>query len=139
MRKIIIGQNDLYSSFSEIAKEADGWDPLRVTSSSGKKMPWKCKKGHQWIAVISARTNQSQGCPVCTNRKVWVGFNDLKTKFPELAAEADGWDPSTVLAGTHKKMSWKCKKGHTWEVSIINRSYGKSGCPYCSNKKANTY
>ena len=61
------------------------------------------------------------------------GFNDLKTKFPEVAAEADGWDPSIVLAGTHKKMPWKCKKGHKWKTTISNRTSGNgSGCPVCA-------
>ena len=42
--------------------------------------------------------------------KLVVGINDLATLHPEVAAEADGWDSSKVLAGTHKKMPWKCKE-----------------------------
>ena len=36
------------------------------------------------------------------------GINDLETMFPEIAKEADGWDPTTVRFGSHKKMPWKC-------------------------------
>ena len=31
------------------------------------------------------------------------GVNDLATLHPEVAAEADGWDPSTVTSGSNKK------------------------------------
>ena len=33
------------------------------------------------------------------------GVNDLATLHPEVAAEADCWDPSTLLTGSHKKMT----------------------------------
>ena len=42
--------------------------------------------------------------------KLVVGKNDLAMLHPEVAAEADGWDPKNVHSGSHSKMSWKCKK-----------------------------
>ena len=42
--------------------------------------------------------------------------------------------PSKLTIYTHKKVWWKCSKGHEWESTIANRSYG-TGCPYCSNRK----
>jgi len=35
--------------------------------------------------------------------KLIPGKNDLATKFPKIADEADGWKPSTVTAGSRKK------------------------------------
>ena len=64
-------------------------------------------------------------------------FNDLKTKFPEIAKEADGWDPSKVLFGTHKKMPWKCEKGHQWIASVTSRSQKNVGCPGCAESGYN--
>ena len=66
--------------------------------------------------------------------KLVVGINDLATLHPAIAAEADGWDPSTVVAGTHQKMSWRCKKGHTWDAVVKSRTSDTflrhgSGCP----------
>ena len=55
--------------------------------------------------------------------KVSKGVNDLETMFPEIAKEADGWDPSEVLSGTHKKMRWKCKEGHTWITTPDSRTH----------------
>ena len=32
---------------------------------------------------------------------------------PELAAQADGWDPTTLTAGSNKKRTWKICWGKT--------------------------
>jgi hypothetical protein len=63
---------------------------------------------------------------------VLVGYNDLATTHPELAAQAFGWDPTTVTAGSGKRHEWRCSKSHTWITPINYRL--NSGCPYCSNK-----
>ena len=54
--------------------------------------------------------------------KLVVGINDLATLHPELAAEADGCDPSAVTAGSQKKLPWKCELGHTRESCILSRT-----------------
>jgi len=43
--------------------------------------------------------------------------------------------PNEVTHGSHKKIWWKCKKGHEWKVSANQRSFYKTNCPYCSNQK----
>lgn len=55
----------------------------------------------------------------------------LSVTHPELAKEADGWDPALVTAGSNKKMLWECKQGHKWEALISNRSRGR-GCGKCA-------
>jgi hypothetical protein len=132
-RSVLVGFNDLASVNPELAAEADGWDPTTLTVSSGKKVGWKCKLGHQWTVPVSGRTGRGRGCPICSNQKVLVGFNDLASINPELAAQADGWDPTTISVGTNKKTSWKCKLGHQWAASVANRSKG-SGCPVCAGQ-----
>ena len=96
MAKLVVGINDLATLHPEVAAEADGWDPETVAAGSNKKLPWKCNKGHKWETDVWSRTGKNSGCPYCGNKKLLVGFNDLKTKFPEIAEEADGWDPSTI-------------------------------------------
>ena len=103
------GINDLATLHPELAKEADGWDPSQVIAGTGKKLPWKCKEGHTWIATGYNRIN-GKGCPYCANRKAWSGFNDLATLYPELAKEADGWDPRTIIPGTSKNCLGNAKK-----------------------------
>ena len=127
--------NDLETLFPEIAKEADGWDPSQVLSGSHAKQSWKCNKGHRWSSTTKGRTTKGYGCPYCANRKVWIGFNDLKTFYPDISAEADGWDPSKVVSSSHASRNWKCSKGHKWKTAIRNRTLRKCNCPYCSNQK----
>jgi hypothetical protein len=133
-RKVLIGLNDLATTHPELAKEADGWDPTSVTAGSHEKVSWKCHLEHTWVAQVKSRSKVGSGCPVCSNRKVHLGFNDLATTHPELAKEADGWDPTSVTAGSHEKVSWKCQLGHTWMTEIVVRKSGFK-CPFCSNYK----
>ena len=133
-RIVLPGFNDLATTHPKLASQANGWDPTTVHKGVAKKFSWKCEKGHVWESLITARVTQNQGCPVCSNKKVQAGFNDLQTTHPELAAEADGWDPTEISFGSQKKLTWKCNKGHRFQASVGSRS-GGNGCPVCSNRK----
>jgi hypothetical protein len=137
-KTVLKGFNDLKTTNPKLAKEADGWDPTKYREGSGKKLPWKCSKGHKWEAVISNRSRGSR-CLVCSDLLLLKGFNDLKTTHPHLAKEADGWDPTKIMASSTKKLKWKCKYGHKWEALGFSRVKGNKGkglgCPTCSNQK----
>ena len=136
-QRVLVGFNDLQTTHPDIAREAD-FDPTTIVYGSKKKMPWKCAAhGHKWEATVKDRTgNDKNCCPVCSNRRVLVGFNDLQTTHPDIAREAD-FDPTTVVAGSGRKMPWKCAThGHEWNVSPNQRtSHDGTGCPVCSNQK----
>ncbi len=42
--------------------------------------------------------------------------------------------PSQLTLGSHKKVWWKCSKGHDWFAEVYSRNSG-NGCPYCVGKK----
>ena len=144
-KKVLSGYNDLATTHPEIAKE---WHPTKnssikptmLTSGSNKKVWWKCKKGHEWEANVNNRARQNQGCPICSNKRVLQGYNDLATTHPEIAKE---WhptkngdlNPTMVVAGSHQKVWWQCDKGHEWQAKIDNRIRQNQGCPVCSNRK----
>lgn len=131
-RKLVPGVNDLASLYPEVAKEADGWDPSQVSGSSHKKLPWCCEKQHSWEATVTNRTGAGSGCPYCSGQKALIGFNDLATLFPEVAKNADGWDPTTVTAKSGQKKAWRCERGHSWLAVVANRTPpDPSGCPFC--------
>lgn len=150
-RIILIGFNDLATTNHNLLAEWDyeknnelGIDPNNVTRGSSKKVWWKCSRGHSWNAVISSRTNSKAGvgCPYCCksgNGKLLERYNDLGTTNPDIAAE---WNyekngellPSMVRKGQHKKVWWRCTKGHEWESYIFNRVRGRS-CPICNKEK----
>ena len=136
-QKLLVGFNDLKTRFPEIAAEAYGWDPTTVFAATTEKREWKCALGHRWNASIGSRTVNGNGCPVCAGQKLLVGFNDLKTRFPEIAAEAYGWDPTTVIAGTDKTRRWRCVQLHTWSATINNRTSQGTGCPICADSGFN--
>lgn len=60
----------------------------------------------------------------------------LSDAFPDVAREADGWDPSCYAYASHASMRWKCSSGHQWIASITNRTSRKSKCPYCQGRLA---
>ena len=132
-RDVIPNMNDLATLNPTLAREAHGWDPSTVTSSSGKKRRWKCNLGHVWDATVASRAH-GNGCPICANQTVLPGFNDLASSFPELICEADGWDPTSVTAKSGRKVNWICKLGHRWSATPSSRVSG-NGCPTCSNRK----
>jgi len=137
--RVLIGFNDLETTHPEIAKEANGWNVNEYSAGSNRKVSWICSLGHIWDADIAARTGKFKtGCPVCANQKILTGFNDLATKFPDLAIEADGWDPSEVISGSNKKFKWKCQFGHKWSAIASSRTSQGTGCPVCSNHKVET-
>ena len=56
----------------------------------------------------------------------------LSITHPELASQADGWDPTTLTANSGIKVGWKCEHGHSWKAIVAGRSSGKN-CPSCSS------
>jgi len=132
-KKVLKGFNDLATEHPELTLDCDGWDPSDFFSASSRSKPWKCYLGHKWKAVIYERAIEGTGCPYCSNQKVLTGFNDLATTHPELAREAFGWDPKLIVAGTHKKLAWKCNSAHVWRAQVVNRSRQNQGCPTCAD------
>ena len=142
-RKAIPGDNDLLTSMPSLANE---WNyeknanilPQDFTPGSGKKVWWKCEKGHEWQADIHSRA-AGAGCPYCAGKKTLRGFNDLATTHPRLLKE---WDfekngdtsPYDVSFGSEKKVWWKCEKGHEWQAMVGDRVRGRN-CPYCSRRR----
>lgn len=117
------------------------FDPGKLSIGSNKKVWWKCNKGHEWQAIISNRY-KGRGCPICGNRQVLVGYNDLATICPTVAVE---WHPdknkplapSSVVFSSSKKVWWLCSFGHEWQAKIIDRiKENGTGCPYCSGRRA---
>lgn len=147
-KKIKIGFNDLVTTNPKMAMEWDteknGMGPENVTRGCIKKYWWKCEKGHSWFVSPNNRTNQDSDCPYCTNRKVWIGFNDLGTVYPELAKE---WNyekngdltPQTVVAKSDKKVWWYCKFGHEYECRISSRVLDGIGCSICNKERRTSF
>jgi hypothetical protein len=134
-KQMLPGFNDLATVRSDFADQANGWDPATTLAGGNERRQWRCRFGHTWEQSIRSRLDNNSGCPYCSNQRVWQGFNDLATVAPDLAQEADGWDPSVTLAGGKTPRRWKCSSGHRWEVSVGARVGHKSGCPACAGNR----
>jgi hypothetical protein len=131
-KRVLAGFNDLATTHPQFAIEADGWDPKTVSAGSHEVKNWKCQNDHTFRVNPNQRTSRTSNCPTCANLTIEIGFNDLLTLFPGLAAEANGWDPREVGGGSSKRLSWRCNlKGHVWESTTINRTSNGSNCPVC--------
>ena len=142
-KAVEVGFNDLASRMPELVSE---WDyeknkpltPHDVTVKSGKEVWWICKNGHEWKTRVSQRT-RGFGCPYCSGKYVIVGVNDLQTINPKLASEwhptkNGNLTPSTIKAGSERKVWWICMNGHEWEATVKNRNRG-TGCPICDKNR----
>lgn len=145
--------NSLPSLFPTIARQ---WHPTKngelapeqFVAGSLKKVWWKCSNGpdHDWNARVVERTRLAHGCPFCAGQRVSV-TNSLATLHPDLAKQ---WHPTKnltikpneVIAGSHRKVWWKCPAGpdHEWEAPVVARTrpgtktrHG-AGCPSCTGK-----
>ncbi len=157
------GFNDLEALYPEIAAE---WNyeknyplkPSDVTYASAKKVWWLLSYNDplsgkhfdfEWQSVIHSRTIDKIGCPYLSGKQVYPGFNDLKSQYPEIAAE---WNyeknhpllPSQVTSSSSKEVWWLLsyddpKTGKhfnfEWQTRIAGRVFYRTGCPYLSNQK----
>ncbi len=137
------GYNDLPTVRPDLMDEWNyeknsGIDPSTCTAGTNKRVWWHCRScGYEWEAVISNRT-RGTGCPRCAN-KVVSKDSSLASNYPELISE---WDyerngnlrPENFLPGSDQQIWWKCKKGHSWQAKISQRSQ-KRNCPYCGKRK----
>lgn len=142
-----VKSNCLATTQPELAKQ---WHPTKngnltpndVVSLSNKRFWWKCpiSNDHEWETSIAHRVAHARNCPCCCHQKT-VKSNCLNTTHPELAKQ---WHsikngkltPNDVVAGSKKKVWWKCIKGHEWIADCSHRSYNNgTGCPICKESK----
>ena len=46
----------------------------------------------------------------------------------------NGLTPMDVMSNSHKRVWWKCEKGHEWQAIVASRNGGR-GCPVCAREK----
>lgn len=139
-RRVLAGFNDLATTHPELAMElVDVSLATQVTYGSGKRLEWRCPEGHTWFASVVSRSGGT-GCPVCAGHVVESGVNDLWTTHPQLAAElVNSEDGFSVSAGSTRRLTWCCDKGHTWDAFVYNRALYGTGCPVCSNNAKSVF
>ena len=110
---------------------------LEIIGEDGE-LERKCRKcGNEWKSVINARVKGTV-CPVCAEREVLAGYNDLATTDNQLLSE---WDyeqnklkPTEVSRTSAKRAWWKCRHGHSWSMKINERTILNKGCRICEQE-----
>lgn len=150
-RSVAEGLNDLRTERPDLADQladpqSDGTPAETLARTlrpaSNRVVEWACHlhgRPYVWITSVNNR-RAGTGCPVCSERVVAQGLNDLATTHRELAAQIldpqpDGTSREEIAAttsrGSHRLVLWECQKGHQWTTSIKDRVRG-TGCPNCA-------
>lgn len=140
---LLVGFNDLSAQYPDLAREwSESNQPLTpqmINGKSTKNVWWKCGKcGHEWKAVIRSRVHGAC-CPVCADRMIKLGHNDLATTDPDLVSEWDDeknndiW-PMKVSRKSSKIVWWKCSCGHSWRARISERTLEGKECSVCEQE-----
>ena len=144
-KTLSVGDNDLETLYPDLAKEWDidgnnGLTPREVIAGGHISRAWRCSKCHlSWKTPIPNRIKGS-GCPYCSNHSLAKGYNDIATRYPELAKEWDvelnnGLMPSDVIDGSEQLVWWRCPDcGKPYKAKVCNRIRG-TGCQNCYGKK----
>lgn len=76
----------LMNEWTGECEDGTHYEMNEVARASQKRFKWTCSKGHEWLATVSSRTYQKQGCPYCNNRGTSYAeqfiFWSLKQLFP---------------------------------------------------------
>ncbi|WP_432176680.1 zinc-ribbon domain-containing protein [Streptomyces sp. Tue6028] len=116
------------------------WAATDLTSGSDRKMYWHCvaNLGHApYLQSIANR--RKSGCPACVNRVVTEN-NSLLAVSPQIAAQ---WHPSKngsvspgeIVAGSNRRVWWKCARGHEWQAHVSTRVAQQTGCGICCRRQ----
>lgn len=136
-KQVLPGFNDLESQHPELVAEwSDGngsLRPVEVTSGGARKVWWVCPKGHDYRSAIGTRA-KGVGCPICDNKRVLAGYNDLASQRPDLIIRwhptRNDFGPEQLVVGSIKRVWWRCEEGHEWISTPANQAAGH-GCPEC--------
>lgn len=138
-KTLLRGVNDLATLCPRVVscwdEQENEKEPSQVRAKSQEIVHIVCEEGHKFST--QARTLlRGHWCKYCAGIHTVKGVNDITVTRPDLLdlwdyAKNYGIDPSDYKRGSHKKVWWKCREGHSWLNTIHNVGNG-SGCPTCA-------
>lgn len=130
-----------HSDFEKYYDSVKNERPFESYSNSSNEIVWwKCNKKHSFKrSIINFSRSGIFKCPICDNKQLLVGTNDLETRYPDLAQEFDSVKnnmlPNNILfTNTDNSIWWLCKEGHSFQRSIWHRVNSTRACPVCNRE-----
>lgn len=140
------GNNDLTITNPQLAAE---WSPNNTKPANevgewqAYEAYWICPEcGSEYRCQVRNRSVGDDSCPVCTNKRVEKGVNDLATTDPDIAAllspncerKAD-----EILRTSSYEALWVCPEcSGEYRRSVKTKTHDNSDCPYCNGNKVLT-
>ncbi len=104
---------------------------------SHRKVWWRCARGTGGrprftparARAAAAPTARGGGASPGRGKPIW---RPSIPSWPPSGTPTKNGDltPAEVLPGSHRKVWWRCDRGHVWQADINSRVKG-SGCPVC--------
>lgn len=142
-RTLLPNFNDAATTHPHLATELNpakngGVSARDIFAGSAATFTWTCTKAgkeHDFTATASNRTANRSSCPVCLNRKIQGGINDIGSLYPSIATEFDtdanpGIELIDLAPGSNRMVNWKCAAGHKFRLTVGQRTRG-ANCRIC--------
>ena len=140
------GNNDLTITNPQLAAE---WSPnnTKPANEVGEWQAyvayWICPEcGSEYRCEVRNRSIGDDSCPVCTNKRVEKGINDLATTDPDIAAllsPNNERKADTLMRSFSMGAEWICPTcGGEYPRRICEKAPDDSDCPYCHGTKVLT-
>ena len=140
--KVLQGFNDFATLEPVISKD---YDEEKNGNTAGdvlitnRPVYFKCKNGHSFKRPIIQHIKSNGKCPVCANKRIEKGINDLATTNPEIAtllSSNNERKADTLLPSFKLKVAWICPTCNgEYYAPVEDMVNGLAECPYCSNQK----
>lgn len=91
-------------------------------------MQWACGSGHVFLSSIN-NIQTGNWCKTCANE---ARKQAMLTKFQKIAKDRGGECVSQSYVSTSKKLTFRCAKGHCWQVAPFSVLQG-CWCPHCAD------
>lgn len=140
------GNNDLTITNPQLAAE---WSPnnTKPANEVGEWQAyvayWICPEcGSEYRCEVRNRSVGDDSCPVCTNKRVEKGINDLATTDPDIAvllSPDNERKADTLMRSFSMGAEWICPTcGGEYPRRICDKTPDDSDCPYCHGTKVLT-
>ncbi len=122
--------------------------PDEISEKSSRPVWWRCSEGHSWRVSPAGRA-RSRGCPKCAlasagdrvrASRLRAAGQSLADARPDLVAEwvpdKNDRTPSELTPKSNYRAAWRCRYGHEWSTTVVNRTHYGSGCPFCAGQSS---